>query len=1233
MKLPSLAIVLIALSLIAFVATRPGFKPRWSEAVPAELPASNSLEPPSETAASLAQSSQAERSSPPANLSEWLRRFRYSDRKPSLDQGLDLAAARRARMARLIREDPGAAIDSMLPYSDYLALPPEIARLIERPFACATDFQAIATCDQRHARPHPTRFFIDLETRRIELHLPPERAGLTSKYQMPLSGIAIDGHGTIHRAAAPALSAGEAYAAKELLGLTILPSETPDVSVYRLVGDRLHPLEPSEQLSLSLRLSIAEKAPTPYASSAALSYSETTQTVEAYRIYIHKLIESWTRTAKRILLIRLNFQNEDSGLSRETAESYLDATAHFVHENSYGKTEVSSDSVITEKLTLSKGAQDYGNGDEFDYHQLKYDALDLAREAGHDPDQFDIVIYQFPHKSLDWGGRASIAGKDQWINGTSHSKTFVHEIGHNYGLYHASLWKPLPPSIMSPPGEDYTLNSPFHDEYGDYSDPMGRSGPENHYSAYGKARLLWFDEDQILNLESGVDRVIRLYPFDDPNVDPTRIRLLNIQYSESEVFNIAYRYNASGSTNFDQGAYVTWAYTADRARLLHMDGRAQSQSSSKKAALEVGQTFADPTGVVSLQTNARGGEGPDAWIEVKASLRIDNNEPPIIVDRQFPASVKARTVYDFQLQAYDPENEQLSYEWNFGNGYPIASQTPTLSHSYPVGGDYEIEITVKDSVGNYARQRVPLTVSDPLAPLSHIYPWGYYPAHFLRYQEGRFLARSYEDIYLSIDGENWTSSSPDLAVYCSLIADGAIFAAGRNWAAGSFHYQGGIAVSREGRDWTALELPEETTLIHDLAYGDATLLALTDNAILSTHDYENWQVAAAPWRQYRKGLCFGNGAFLAIDERSRLFASYDSGRTWQDITNRLKTSSVSHVVFNNNAFHCVSNNKLHLSSDAIDWREVDISTPGASLVSAEAMAFSPELAYISGIANTPGKPEVYKKTLYSDDYLNWHATTAPNYNHFDAVAIGNGRLLDASERGTLTISQAFQPNAAPTVELSTYPPQATKSDHPIIIEANANDPDNDPLHYFWSTGDGHYSSYSNSLYASAETETPLSARLLVSDTRGGIAEATLMQQLEDSVGAPNPFQRWTAERNYPTDFDIGRDSDLDGRSDFAEYAFDTEKLKLPRASSDLASAALFTGDSQLSYHCLISNDLSSWRHARLAFDPQSQRWTVDSQEIVIAEARYTDKGVWQLGFRFLSESNARFIRFRAERSR
>ena len=73
-----------------------------------------------------------------------------------------------------------------------------------------------------------------------------------------------------------------------------------------------------------------------------------------------------------------------------------------------------------------------------------------------------------------------------------------------------------------------------------------------------------------------------------------------------------------------------------------------------------------------------------------------DNEPPVIDEiGATPTAGFAPLEVDFNAAASDPDDDELSYSWDFGDGSPVSTeQNPT--HTYMEAGDHEAELTVSD---------------------------------------------------------------------------------------------------------------------------------------------------------------------------------------------------------------------------------------------------------------------------------------------------------------------------------------------------------------------------------------------------------------------------------------------------------------------------------------------------------------------------------------------------------
>lgn len=65
----------------------------------------------------------------------------------------------------------------------------------------------------------------------------------------------------------------------------------------------------------------------------------------------------------------------------------------------------------------------------------------------------------------------------------------------------------------------------------------------------------------------------------------------------------------------------------------------------------------------------------------------------ITVDKAYGALPLKVTL---KVKASDPENDKMTYTWNFGNGIKKTTATPWVAYTYPKAGNFKASVTVKD---------------------------------------------------------------------------------------------------------------------------------------------------------------------------------------------------------------------------------------------------------------------------------------------------------------------------------------------------------------------------------------------------------------------------------------------------------------------------------------------------------------------------------------------------------
>jgi hypothetical protein len=211
---------------------------------------------------------------------------------------------------------------------------------------------------------------------------------------------------------------------------------------------------------------------------------------------------TYSTGARSILFLNVRFKNQissDDSICDITSVNDAAAILPLRHgARSFGAVTFLP-TVVNCTLELKLSAAEYLS--LYDFHKLAKDALAAARAATSCSPLSAAQIADFDHIAIfhpefgigsdgdfDYGGLGEIPGRISWYNGpTNANEGFVaHEVGHNYGVQHASTW---------PAGGEFV-------EYGDQVDVMG-SSPNmliGDYSAGSKISIGWIPSDRFIAL-------------------------------------------------------------------------------------------------------------------------------------------------------------------------------------------------------------------------------------------------------------------------------------------------------------------------------------------------------------------------------------------------------------------------------------------------------------------------------------------------------------------------------------------------------------------------------------------------------------------------------------------------------------------------------------------------------------------------------------------------------------
>lgn len=193
-----------------------------------------------------------------------------------------------------------------------------------------------------------------------------------------------------------------------------------------------------------------------------------------------------TRGAQNVLVLLVNFasQPDNQPWTPDDAQTqvftYVDT---YMRENSRGLTWMTG--TVHGWLTIDYDTTTCQIDSDFTPK-----ADQAAAAAGIDVSAYRRVLYLFPLvTACSWAGQGTVGGNPSraWSNGRLSTLVVGHELGHNFGLWHAHALE-CGSAVLGEVGDTCT-----NVEYGDQFEIMGNTGPY-HFDAFHKAQLGWLGQ-------------------------------------------------------------------------------------------------------------------------------------------------------------------------------------------------------------------------------------------------------------------------------------------------------------------------------------------------------------------------------------------------------------------------------------------------------------------------------------------------------------------------------------------------------------------------------------------------------------------------------------------------------------------------------------------------------------------------------------------------------------------
>ncbi|MBN8459673.1 MAG: PKD domain-containing protein [Verrucomicrobia bacterium] len=1041
----------------------------------------------------------------------------------ALSDGVKLATARRARIARLIQENPEQAIAESITYAEWDALPAEIQALVEKPFSMVADYAFYPVCGDGHSLPPGAPEYVaELSTpggQTLKTYVFGTRLEHMSKRRLPVQGIALDGMAALRPETLQPLSDADLAAVRRMFGAEQAAGGGP---LTAIAGGRLIAFSNNDDLAAANeRLALADARPGPVAASSYLLPSgEGEIDWSKLETFADEQATAWTETKKKVFLIRVNFpDNTADPVSQSAASTVLNGVvSNTVLAISYGKTWIEA-GVSANLYTMPQNTTYYANGGSGLNSELLRDARNTFRNNKSGADaainigpvsnntsgdggglgDYDIVGVTFGNIGMVSGGvyYAGLAGGGNlWMQNSNSSGVYIHEFGHNYGIGHASSWDVTSTNPADPAGTST--------EYGDIFDIMGGGpDPEGHFHAQAKSKLDWLTTAQWQDATALGSNTYRVYRIDDAATATANNRGVRVTKAASpaEYYWLSYRPAFAANATQTRGVYLNWQRSG-QTRCWLLDTTPNSTSGKNDSSVTLGRTYSDTTANVHITPVAVGGTGADQWVDVRVNIGpFPGNAAPAVDPIAGSATVPARSSAAYTGSATDSNGDALAWNWNSKDGL-VNDNANSITHTWTVGGTYSLDLTVSDMKGGASTVTQSVTVTDPLDTWTAQTSGSTSYLRASTWGKGRFVVIDlWGTVLTSWDGVTWTNNGdlPDFDRDPRLAFGNDVFVAvGKKDGAAASQ----ICYSRDARTWNVATFPAGVPQMREVAFANGKFVAAGDGGnVLTSADGITWSLTTVGGTPDFRYLAWDGSAWLALSyktasSRTETVWTSANGTTWSQQGDL--GFGVDGVLGRPGMFLATGwyGGVKYSTDHGLTWKSAQ--TPGSTRWSTNQIAVADDGTLLAGAKamDESGTPQAW---LVSTNGTDWARSSAGVGNGYDtkSLVFGFGRFLATADGGAIRTSGSFYPNnTAPSAGFALAPATAPARESRLFA-ATATDAEGDTLTYSWDFGLPALITDGPNIVKSFDFGGSYTATVRVSDGKGGLTTLTQAVTVSD----------------------------------------------------------------------------------------------------------------------------------------
>jgi alpha-tubulin suppressor-like RCC1 family protein len=697
---------------------------------------------PVTVSAPVTTSTAAKTFSPPvAGFRAWFADYESAPSPELLELGKTYAKQHTAELAKLIVSDPQRAIESAVPMVVRQKLPKEILMLLEDRVRVRGDYEVFGNAPlpgQEGTTEPYTRTVTTEDGKRWNAHVYGKRQWQRSTMNASLNGVAVGREMAVSDSPVRVLEVGEVPQddGREIVescpvsGIETPVEKAPDGSLAA-VSEETPAFETPERViyvcsgghisQLAERyLSDEEKA---HWEQLGTDLNAGTGSGPAHAPVLGTIPSGWTTGNRTFLYIRACFPDNpvDPQNEQECYDMFKTANDYIV-QTSYGRCYLTYafPPLVVLPYPLewyNRYNTDVGGGD----YLIQNHAIQIAKSMGYNNGSYNMWAVRWSGGPGSYGGSASVGSAGMRMK-TSSSGTFLHELGHNLGVWHANYWRTTPPSVTGP-GNNL--------EYGNIFDVMGSSGSNGQYTSSFKNTLSWMPPEQFWNVTSS--GLYRISQTDASIADPSLRYALRVRRDAERDFWAEFRLSHTSNTGFTNGLMMTfdqWGLggiggsggaplngSNRGAQLLDMtpgsfgNGITDTRNDS---ALWVGRTFSDPDFNIHFTPVAKNPTTVPPSMDVQVQIGdVPGNQAPTLSLAASATSVGTGVGVTLTATASDPDSDTLAYAWVFDDGNYSLNNSAVQTKSWGTAGHYQVLCTASDMKGKRTTKSILITVGSP----------------------------------------------------------------------------------------------------------------------------------------------------------------------------------------------------------------------------------------------------------------------------------------------------------------------------------------------------------------------------------------------------------------------------------------------------------------------------------------------------------------------------------------